>query len=79
MEATDNGSPQARTGTAVVEVSVVRDIFSPDILNLPASRSISENTPQGDSIFRGQASDQDQTVSNCPFFFFNIWMKFSSL
>ncbi|KAK3745550.1 hypothetical protein RRG08_040225, partial [Elysia crispata] len=61
VEATDNGSPQARTGTAIVEVSVVRDIFSPDILNLPASRSISENTPQGDSIFRGQASDQDQT------------------
>ncbi|RUS82555.1 hypothetical protein EGW08_009685 [Elysia chlorotica] len=60
VEATDNGSPQPRTGRTLVEVLVQRDIFAPDITNLPASISISENTPQGDSLFRGLARDADQ-------------------
>ncbi|GFS23625.1 protocadherin Fat 4, partial [Elysia marginata] len=61
IEATDNGTPQARTETATYEVSVNRDIFPPEILNLPDEQSIPENTPAGGSVFRVQTRDRDQS------------------
>ena len=62
--AKDFGTPKLQTSQALlVDINVIRNNFAPVFANQVVSRSISQNSQQGSSVFNVQATDADTRVS----------------
>lgn len=59
----DNTSPNKFT-TGIIFVNVPRDLSDP-VINLPASVTIEESTPQNSNVYDVDVRDDDLRVSEC--------------
>ena len=61
MEAKDGGTPAA-SSTALVEITVLRNLFSPEFVNTTYETSVFETQDLGNVILKVSATDDDTKV-----------------
>ena len=64
VKVSDQRSPD-KTDTAIVNVKILRNVFSPQFINTPYTATIDENAPNGYTVFTNvKAEDKDLQVRN---------------